>query len=87
MLSVTALSIYLSSLLKDGLHQLTLPRTIMPLAARAVLPKVLVLLAIVITGVACRVVFCTVHTKGRCASPVCTGETYRWIHMAGCSFI
>lgn len=80
--SVLAFSIHLNILLKDELHQLTPLLTTTCMAARAALLMVLVLLALVITGVVCRVVFCTVHTKGCCPSPVCTGESYSWICIA-----
>ena len=61
--------------LQNEMQQLTLPLTIAHLAARADLTDEGIDLACnAITGVACRVVFCTSHTKGCCASPVCSGE-------------
>ena len=56
------------------MQQSELLLTTVHMAARADLMNVLVIVTIVIAAVACRVVFCTVHTKGHCTSPVCTGE-------------
>ena len=58
-----------------------MPETVMHMAARADIRKVLASPAIVITGMTCRGIFCTVHTKGCCASPLCTGESHSYIEI------